>query len=131
MSEKNANPRQQLSQVRKHFQELQESYSTILPKVDRSLLNDFLSRDHDRPQSYTLEVFTKPGLDTEAAREYIISKTGMAPGIYDNGTHYVTNQILTMEILKEINDSDDVVEIRGSYCGGIGMRAPYYERASH
>jgi hypothetical protein len=131
--EKKAIGRQQLNQVRKHFQKLQETYVSILPKVDLALLNDFLNREgkSDRPLSYTIEVFTKPGLDTEVAREYIISKTGMAPAIFDNGTHYVTNQILTLEMLKEINDSDDVVEIRGSYCGGIGMRAAYFERAPH
>ncbi len=123
----------QLNQVRGHFQKLQELYGLTLPKVDKALLNDFLSRDGttDRPLSYTLEVFTTSGVDTQAARDYIMSKTGMAPAIYDNGTHYVTNQILTLEMLKEINDSEDVVEIRGSYCGGIGIRAAYYERAPH
>jgi hypothetical protein len=102
----------------------------VLPKVDKALLTDFLSREKsaDRPLSYTVEVFTKEGVDPEAAREYIISKTGMAPAIFDNATHYVTNQILTLEMLKEIQDSEDVVEVRGSYCGGIGIRAAYYER---
>jgi hypothetical protein len=41
---------------------------------------------------YTVEVFTKKGIDSEKAKMYIIQKTGMVPSIYDNGTHYVTNQ---------------------------------------
>jgi hypothetical protein len=57
-----------------------------------------------------------------------MKKTGMAPAIFDNGTHYVTNQILTLEMLKEISDSEDVVEIHGSYSGGIGMKGAYFER---
>ena len=123
-------PQQELDQVREQFQRLQESYNSALPKVDKALLTDFLGREKsaDRPLTYTIEVFTRSGLDPEAARGYIISKTGMAPAIFDNGTHYVTNQILNLEMLKEINDSDDVVEIKGSYCGGIGQRAAYFER---
>jgi hypothetical protein len=128
------NTRTHLDKLREQFQKLQESYDSTLPKVDKALLFDFLEREkttNDRPLSYTIEVFTKQGVNTEAARDYIVSKTGMAPAICDNGTHYVTNQILTLEMLKEINDSQDVVEIRGSYCGGLGIRAAYYERAPH
>lgn len=33
------------------------------------------------------------------------------PAIYDNDTHYVTNQKLTLEMLKEISDSEDVFEV--------------------
>jgi hypothetical protein len=106
-----------------------------LPKVDPALINDLLSR-HEKtttttggePLSYTIEVFTKEGIDVEEAKNYISEKTGMMPSIHDNGTHYVTNQILTLEMLKEICDSDDVVDVRGSYCGGAGMRAAHYER---
>jgi len=47
-----------------------------------------------------VEVFTKPGVNPEAAKEYIFEKTGMVPAIYDNGTHYVTNHKLTLEMLK-------------------------------
>ena len=69
---------------------------------------------------YMIEVFTKPGLDTEEVRSYIIGKTGMSPAIYDKGTHYVTNQELTLDMLKEISDSEDVIEVTGEYTGGLG-----------
>ena len=34
----------------------------------------------------------------------------MVPAIYDNGTHYVTNQRLSLEALKELYDYEDVLE---------------------
>ncbi len=119
-----------VDEVRRKFIEMRETYKNVLPKVDPALINDFLERASARKEdlSYTIEVFTKDGLDTAAAREYIISKTGMAPAIFDNGTHYVTNQKLTLEMLKEISDSPDVVEVHGSFCGGVGMRGAYFER---
>ena len=76
---------------------------------------------------YMVEVFTKPGLDTQEVRQYIIDKTGMCPGIYDNGTHYATNQKLTIEMLKEISDSEDVLEVTGEFIGGLGAFGPSHE----
>ena len=118
-----------INEVRSKFSDLREAYAKLLPKVDPALLNDLLEREGSstRP-AYTLEVFTREGVDVEDARQYIMKKTGMAPAIFDNGTHYVTNQILTLEKLKEISDSDDVVEIHGSFYGGIGMKGAYFER---
>ena len=120
-----------LNRMREKFSELQKTYSKELPKVDPVLLNDLLSRETsstaEKPFTYTIEVFTKDGIDTEAAKDYIYEKTGKMPSLLDNGTHYVTSQNLTLEILKEISDSEDVVDIRGSYCGGLGIQASYYE----
>jgi hypothetical protein len=53
------------------------------------------------PPIYMVEVFTKPAVNTEAAKKYIFEKTGMFPAIYDKGTHYVTNHKLTFEMLKK------------------------------
>lgn len=119
-----------VGEVRSQFAKLREAYQKILPKVDPALLNDLLERERGSKEGlpYTIEVFTKEGVNTEKARAYIIEKTGMAPAIFDNGTHYVTNQKLTLEMLKEISDSDDVVEVHGSFCGGIGMKGAYFER---
>ena len=58
-------------------------------------------------------------LNTEEVRNYIIGKTGMSSAIYDSGTHYVTNQQLTLDILKEISDSEDVI-VMGEYTVGLG-----------
>jgi Carboxypeptidase regulatory-like domain len=102
-----------------------------LPKVDPALLDDLLLRQMENPHvtpMYMIEVFTKPGLNTEEVREYIISKTGMSPAIYDNGTHYVTNQKLTLEMLKEISDSEEVIEVTGDYTGGLGGYGASHEQ---
>jgi hypothetical protein len=51
----------------------------------------------------------------------------MLPAIYDNGTHYVTNQRLTLEILKEICSSEDVLEVTGDYTGTLTGRGASHE----
>jgi hypothetical protein len=35
-------------------------------------------------------------MDSEVMKSIIIEKTGMVPAIYDRGTHYVTNQRLSL-----------------------------------
>jgi len=78
-----------------------------------------------------LEVFTKRGTDPQMTRENILKKTGMVPAIYDNGTHYVTNQKLTMDMLKEISDSNDVLEVSGEYTAGVGGLGASHEQRHH
>lgn len=121
----NANRQQQQTL---ELQRLRIERETILPKVKPALIAELLTREidyhtdgRDTPM-YTIKVSTKNGIDTEEAKMYIIQKTGMIPSLYDHGTHYVTNQKLTLEILKEISDCDDVLEItsENSGCGSMG-----------
>jgi hypothetical protein len=110
-------------EIKDQFLELQKKYQKYLPKVDPELIDDLLLRLMENPRvapMCMIEVFTKPGLDTEEVRSYIIVKTGMSPAIYDKGTHYVTNQELTLDMLKEISDSEDIIEVTGEYTGGLG-----------
>jgi hypothetical protein len=75
-------------EIKDQFLELQKKYQKYLPKVDPELIDDLLLRLMENPRvapMYMIEVFTKPGLDTEEVRSYIISKTGMSPAIYDKG----------------------------------------------
>jgi hypothetical protein len=51
----------------------------------------------------------------------------MSPAIYDNGTHYVTNQKLTLSVLKEISDSEEVIEVTGEFTGGLGSYGATHE----
>jgi hypothetical protein len=121
----------ELQQLRIRYKKLHEDYRRILPKVDPGLVEDLLSRqmqDPDTKQFYTVEVLTKRGIDTETARWYIFGKTGHMPVIYDSGTHFVTDQKLTLETLKEISDSDDVIEIAGEYSGSSVSNGPAHER---
>jgi hypothetical protein len=67
----------------------------------------------------------------KSIRNYIIEKTGMAPPIYDNGNHYVTNQRLTLEMLEEISDFEDVLEVTGDYTGTLTGRGASHEPKEH
>ena len=124
----------ELHEIRKVFHGLQTLCETYLPKVDSRLIHDLLIREQENPRNtpfYMLEVFTKEKTDSEAAKNRIFEKTGMMPAVYDRGTHYVTNQKLTLEILKEISDSEDVLEVTGEYTGGIGGWGASHEHRSH
>ncbi|WP_148699318.1 hypothetical protein [Candidatus Nitrososphaera evergladensis] len=117
-------------EIRTAYKTLQEKYRTYLPKVKPALIDSLLQRQMADPSDdpiFMVEVFTKPGLDPQRVRRYIIEKTGMSPEIYDHGTHYVTNQKLNLEILKEISDSDDVLEVTGEYTGRIGAYGASHE----
>jgi Carboxypeptidase regulatory-like domain len=121
-------------EIKDQFLNLQKKYQKYLPKVDPELIDDLLLRQMENPRvapMYMIEVFTKPGLNTEEVRRYIIGKTGMSPAIYDNGTHYVTNQELTLDILKEISDSEDVIEVTGEYTGGLGSYGASHEHSPY
>ena len=118
---------QEIKEIKRVYAGLETLYRTSFPKSDPSLIHDLLRRsqkDPNAPPIYMVEVFTKPNVDSEAAKQYIFEKTGMVPAIYENGTHYVTNHKLTLEILKEICDSDDVLEVAGDYTGNITGRGP-------
>jgi hypothetical protein len=124
-----------LHRLRIEYEKLFAIYATVLPKINPSLIDDLLSREieyHNEGKNapmYTIEVFTKNGTDTEKARMYIIQKTGMVPAIYDNGTHYVTNQRLTLEMLKEISDCDEVLEVAGEYSGSCASIGSVHEHS--
>ena len=120
---------QEIKEIKRVFAGLQTLYRTSFPKSEPTLIHDLLRRlqknANIRP-IYMVEVFTKPGVNPEAAKKYIFEKTGMVPAIYENGTLFVTNQKLTLEMLKEISDSDDVLEIAGDYTGNITARGSSY-----
>ncbi|AFU58517.1 hypothetical protein Ngar_c15840 [Candidatus Nitrososphaera gargensis Ga9.2] len=107
-------------EIKDQFLELQQKYWQYLPKVDPALIDDLLLRQMENPNvvpMYLVEVFTKPGLNVEV-RSYIIGKTGMSLAIYDNYTHYVTNQKLTLEMLRDIRLG--VIEVTDEFTGGLG-----------
>jgi hypothetical protein len=98
----------------------------ILPKVNPTFMADLIERQqqgHHEP-IYMLEMFTKSGLDSEKIRNEIEVKTGFSPEIYDHGTHYVTNQKVSLELLKRISDHEEVIAIEGDYTGTITGLGP-------
>jgi hypothetical protein len=120
----------EVQEIRTVFQGLQTLYETYLPKVDPILIHDLLVREKEKSENapfYLVEIFTIPGIDSEAMKEKIFEKTGWLPAVYDKGTHYATNQRLTLEILKEISDSEEVLEVTGDYTGSISATGASHE----
>jgi hypothetical protein len=124
----------ELKEIRRVFQGLQTLYETYLPKVDPVLIHDLLIREQENPKNppfYMVEIFTKEGTDSESMKNHIFNNTGMLPAIYDHGTHYVTNQRLSLEILREICNSEDVLEVTGDYTGTPTGRGASHEPREH
>jgi hypothetical protein len=124
----------ELREIRSVFQGLETLYQTHLPKVDPTLIHDLLIREHEKSERapfYMVEIFTNSNVNSEDMKEHIYQTTGMLPAIYDNGTHYVTNQRLTLEILKEMCSSEDVLEVTGDYTGTLTGRGASHEPREH
>lgn len=119
-----------MSEVLKKFDELENAMRTHLGKVDPLLIVDLILRQKKKEKNpiYTLEVFVKPNPNTEEIKNRIINETGMVPAFYDGGTHVVVAHRINFDMLKMINDIDDVERIRGTYAGG-GMASigPVYD----
>jgi hypothetical protein len=124
----------ELQGLRLQKEKIEASYRQIFPKVDPYLIHDLLLRmdensmkNKDKGPLYTVEVFTKKGTDSQKCKDHILETTGTVPGIYDNGTHYVTHMRLTLEILKKLNDFDYVVGIMGDYTGSNPSMGPIHD----
>ncbi|HZA08303.1 MAG TPA: hypothetical protein VE619_11420 [Nitrososphaeraceae archaeon] len=123
-----------LKELRNVFRGLQTLYQTYLPKVDPILIHDLLVREEEKSERapfYMVEIFTKEGTDSDGMKDHIFQKTGMLPAIYDHGTHYVTNQRLSLEALKEICESENVLEVTGDYTGTLTGRGASHEPREH
>ena len=108
----------EIQELRNVFHGIETLYSTYLPKVDPTLLNDLLLREEEKSERapfYMVEVFTKPGTNSERCKAHITETTGFVPAIYDKGTHYVANMKLTLDILERLNDFEFIEEITGDY----------------
>jgi hypothetical protein len=70
-----------------------------------------------------VEISTTKSTDPEKMKNLIFKKTGLLPSVYENGTHYVANMRLTLELLKAISESEEgIVKVSGDYTGGISGR---------
>ena len=122
----------QIKEIRRVLAGLQTLYQTYFPKSHPYLIHDLIRRLARNPEItpiYMVEVFTRKGVNPEIAKQYIFERTGMVPAIYENGTLFVTNQRLTLEMLKEISDSEDVLEIAGDYTGTVTARGPSHKHS--
>ena len=121
-----------LEQLRTQTQNLGKAYRELFPKVDPAFVYDLILRLSENPDNnapvYTVEVFTKEGTNPENSKERILQTTGTIPAIYDNGTHYVSTQRMTLDMLKKLNDIDYVVEVMGDYTGGASSTGPRHDK---
>jgi hypothetical protein len=90
-----------------------------------------LRSEPDVKPMYTVESFMREGLDTEKIRSDVIRVTGMTPAFYDNRTHIVVHHKLDYDILKQINDFDDILEVTGTYMGSMASIGPSHEPSTH
>ncbi|MFL6309337.1 MAG: hypothetical protein ACJ70T_04995 [Nitrososphaera sp.] len=100
---------------------MQKKYEEVVSKVDPKLINDLLLRQMENPGSapvYMVETFLEPSRDIQKVRETILQETGMAPAIYDNGTHIAVRQPLTLDMLERISNREEVIEVTGEYDTG-------------
>ena len=107
----------EMQRVRKQFEQLQSLFQKYLPNVDPDLIYDLLTRLRENPgitPTYTLEVYTKKEVDSAKTIDFIYKITGAMATVYDNGTHYVINQKLSLNILKNISDLKSIIEITGA-----------------
>jgi hypothetical protein len=123
----------ELQEIRAVFQGLRTLYQTYLPKVDPILIHDLLVREQEEgkkstnasssPPFYIVEISTRKGTDPEKMKNMIFGRTGLLPTIHENGTHYIANMRLTLELLRAISDSEEgILRITGDYTGGITGR---------
>jgi fructose 1,6-bisphosphatase len=110
--------------IQTKYDEFQKACKTILPKVDRKLIQDFLFRQQEDPDAemtprYTLEVITKEGLDTQKMKDLAWDKFGEMPEVDHKGTYYRIDHTLTLGMLKRISDHDSVLSVKGSYSGPV------------
>lgn len=127
-------PSDELQEIRRVFRGLQTLYQSHLPKINPALIDDLLIREQEEvekhnnaptssPPFYMVEISTTKSADPEKMKNLIFKKTGLLPSVYENGTHYVANMRLTLEILKVISESEEgIVKVSGDYTGGIAGR---------
>ena len=127
-------PSDELQEIRRVFQGLQTLYQLHLPKISPALIHDLLIREEEEahksntaskssPPFYMVEISTTKSADPEKMKNLIYNETGLLPSVYENGTHFVANMRLTLELLKVISETEEgVVKVSGDYTGGITGR---------
>jgi len=104
-----------IDDVVREFTEADNMIKSVFPKVDPLLVVSLIfDRTSNKKHIYTVEIIIKPGIDTNAIRNEVINKTGMAPGFYLDGTKMIVNHTLDLDFLKWINDQEGIVSIKGS-----------------
>jgi hypothetical protein len=65
---------------------------------------------------YNIKVY-KASHTCKCSHRIYRQKTDTVSAVYDKGNHYVTNQKLTLDMLKEISEREEVLQVAGEYTG--------------
>jgi hypothetical protein len=106
-----------MQKITNQFNNLLNLFQMYLPNVDPDLIYDLLTRLRDNPgiaPAHTIEIYTEKAADSAKTIDSIYKNTGAMAIVYDDNTHYVINQKLTLNMLKKISDMDEVIEITGA-----------------
>jgi hypothetical protein len=105
----------EVEDVVKKFNILDDVLKKVFSKVDPLLVVSLIfDRKANEKHIYTIEAILKPGENMKALREEVIENTGMAPSFYLSGTKMIVSHTLDLELLKWINDREDVISTKGS-----------------
>jgi hypothetical protein len=107
-------------EIQTKYDEFQRACKSILPKIDRKLIEDFLYRQQEDPSArprYSIDVTTKEGLASQEIKDLVWSKIGEVPDVDKHGTQYRIEHKLTLEALRLLSEYDFVLNVKGSYIG--------------
>jgi hypothetical protein len=105
-----------IDDLKEKFEEYEKAINECLPKVDKKLITELLVlMKKDPAPMYTLEVFLKTNKNLERIKDELARKTGVAASFLENGTHMVAAHRITIQMLEEISQQDDVEEIKGTH----------------
>lgn len=108
--------------LKKQYGELRGMYEKYFPKVEPKLVEELVSVGSDSADSkdrlYALQVVGKEGSSLGRVKQYLSDKTGRVPTEYEGGTHYVVNVYPTLDMIKDIQDFEEVERISGDYTFG-------------
>jgi hypothetical protein len=65
---------------------------------------------------YNIKVY-KASHTCKCSHRIYRQKTDTVSAVYDKGNHYMTNQKLTLDMLKEISEREEILQVAGEYTG--------------
>lgn len=117
-----ANADREYKEIKGKDKELMELYHKYFPKVDSGLLYDLIknmpSSKENGGRLYELQIITRRGTDPEKIRSFFVERSGRVPASREENTHYHILEYATLDMIKEIQNLEEVEHIMGDYTFG-------------
>ncbi len=98
-----------IEDLRQKFHEYKNVMETCLPQVDKKLITEILYlMEKEKAPVYTLEIFLKENSKTGKIREIVTRHTEENVAFYEGGTHVVAAHKITLQLLRELCENNDV-----------------------